>query len=74
MYLYNNSPSFDNRKIGLVTDIDFGDFGFESIYSSFGEAGVVGIRGYVRPLHYTSWRDIPIISNLELGLTYAGRL
>ncbi len=72
MYLYNNSPSFDNRKIGLVTDIDFGDFGFESIYSSFGEAGVVGIRGYVRPLHYTSWRDIPIISNLELGLTYAG--
>ena len=71
MYLYNNSPSFDNRKIGLVTDIDFGDFGFESIYSTFGEAGVVALRGYVRPLHYTAWRDIPIISNFEVGLTYA---
>ncbi len=71
MYLYNNSPSFDNRKTGLVLDIDFGDFGFESIYSSFGEAGVVGIRGYVRPLHYTSLAPIPIIGNLEVGLTYA---
>ena len=71
MYLYNNSPSFDNRKIGLVLDIDFGTFGFESIYSRFGEAGVVGLRGYVRPLLYTSLSDIPIISNLEFGLTYA---
>jgi len=72
MYLYNNSPSFDNRKAGLVFDIDFGSFGFESIYSQFGEAGVVGFRGFVRPLHYTSLKDIPIISNLEVGLTYAG--
>ncbi len=71
MYLYNNSPSFDNRKAGLVLDIDFGDFGFESIYTRFGEAGVVGLRGYVRPLHYTSLASIPIISNIELGVTYA---
>ncbi|RPI68068.1 MAG: hypothetical protein EHM47_14960, partial [Ignavibacteriales bacterium] len=71
MYLYNNSPSFDNRKTGLVLDIDFGDFGFESIYSSFGEAGVFGLRGFVRPLHYTSLGVIPIIGDLEIGLTYA---
>ncbi len=70
MYLYNNSPSFDNRKAGLVLDIDFGSFGFESIYSQFGEAGVVGLRGFVRPLHYTSLKDISIISNIEVGLTY----
>jgi len=71
MYLYNNSPSFDTRKTGLVFDIDFGDFGFESIYSSFGEAGVFGLRGYVRPLHYTSLAPIPVIGDLEIGLTYA---
>ena len=70
MYLYNNSPSFDNRKAGLVLDIDFVDFGFESIYSRFGEAGVVGLRGYLRPLHFTSLASIPIISNIELGVTY----
>jgi hypothetical protein len=72
MYLYNNSPTYDVRKIGLVFDIDFGYFGFESIYSRFGEAGVAGLRGYVRPLQFTSAADIPILGNLEVGLTYAG--
>ncbi len=69
--LYNNSPSYDTRKIGLVTDIDFGNFGFESIYSNFGQAGIVGLRGYVRPLKYTSAGDIPIIGSFEVGATYA---
>jgi hypothetical protein len=72
MYLYNNSPSFDARKIGLVFDVDFGNFGLESIYSTFGEAGVVGLRGHVRPLKYTSLGVIPIIGNLEVGGTFAG--
>jgi len=71
MYLYNNSPSFDARKIGLVLDIDFGNFGFESIYSRFAEAGVAGFRGYVRPLQYTDLGIIPIIGNLEIGATFA---
>ncbi len=71
MYQYNNSPSIDNRKIGLIADIDFGDFGFESIYSTFAEAGVVAVRGYVRPLRLTSLADVPIISDLEVGGTYA---
>jgi hypothetical protein len=71
MYLYNNSPSFDNRKSGLVLDIDFGSFGFESVYGSFAEAGVFGLRGYVRPLHYTSLDIVPVIRNIELGATYA---
>ena len=72
MYLYNNSPTYDVRKIGLVFDIDFGQFGFESIYSKFGEAGVAGLRGYVRPLKFSSAGDIPILGNLEVGVTYAG--
>lgn len=72
MYLYNNSPTFDIRKIGLVLDIDFGNFGFESIYSKFAEAGVTGFRGYVRPLQFSEARDIPILGNLEVGVTYAG--
>jgi hypothetical protein len=72
MYLYNNSPTYDVRKIGLVVDIDFGPFGFESIYSKFGEAGVAGIRGYVRPLKFSSAGDIPILGNLEVGVSYAG--
>lgn len=67
MQHYNNSPTFDNRRIGLVADIDFGKFGFESIYSSFSPKGVLGIRGYVRPLQLSTISEIPIISNLEVG-------
>lgn len=72
MYLYNNSPSIDARKIGLVLDLDLGKFGIESIYSKFAEAGVVGFRGYVRPLQYTDAGSIPIIGGLEVGATFAG--
>ncbi len=70
MYMYNNSPTFDARRIGAQFDMDFNEFGFESIYSNFAQAGVFGIRGYVRPLKLTSAKDIPIISNLEVGVTF----
>lgn len=72
MYAYNNSPTIDARKTGLVLDINFGQFGFESIYSSFAEAGVLGLRGYVHPLQFTSFSEIPVIGNLEVGVSYAG--
>lgn len=72
MYQYNNSPSFDTRTIGAVVDLDFNKFGFESIYTNFAQAGVLGMRGYVRPLQYTSAASIPIIGNLEVGATFAG--
>jgi len=71
MYMYNNSPSYDVRHSGLVVDVDFGLIGLESIYSNFGEAGVVGIRGYTRPFKFTSLGDIPIIGNITVGVTYA---
>ncbi|MCA2005464.1 MAG: hypothetical protein LDL01_06655, partial [Ignavibacterium sp.] len=68
---YNNSPTFDARRIGLVADIDFGNFGFESIYGNFAQAGLFGLRGYVRPLKFSEAGNIPIIGNLELGTTYS---
>jgi hypothetical protein len=72
MYLYNNSPSFDTRKVGLEFDIDFGTFGFESVYGNFAQAGVIGLRGYVRPLQWSpSTATIPILSGLEVGATFA---
>lgn len=70
LYLYNNSPSFDVRKVGLEFDVDLNTFGFESVYSNFAQAGVVGVRGYLRPLKLTEMRDIPILSNLEVGGSY----
>jgi hypothetical protein len=70
MQHYNNSPTYDNRRIGLVVDLDLGKFGIESIMGSFSPAGVFGVRGYVRPLQLTSASDIPIISNLEVGTSF----
>lgn len=71
MYAYSNSPSFDNRKVGLVVDADFSAFGFESIYSDFSTGGILGVRGYVRPLQFTSLSSIPILKNIEVGASFA---
>ncbi len=70
MYLYNNSPSYDTRKIGLELDADFNHFGFEAVYGSFAEKGVVGLRSFVRPLRFTQLSKIPIIGGFEIGGTY----
>jgi len=69
MYMYNNSPSYDTRKIGLEFDVDFGSFGFESVYGNFGQPGVAGIRGFVRPLQLTEAAGIPILGGIEFGGT-----
>ena len=71
IYYYNNRVSFDNKKIGIELDIDFGDFGFESLYADLSGKGIFGLRGYTRPLHFTPAADIPIIGNLEVGASYA---
>lgn len=70
MYMYNNSPTYDVRKVGLEFDLDFDTFGFESVYGNFGETGVAGLRGYVRPLKLGG-SSVPVISNLEVGATFA---
>ncbi len=70
IYLYNNSPSFDSRKIGLEFNVDFNLFGIEAVYGTFAESGLVGVRPYVRPLLNTQLGAIPILGGLELGASY----
>ena len=70
MYLYNNSPSYDARTIGMEIGIDMDTWGIEAVYGNFAFAGVVGGRGFIRPLKFTSAGDIPIIGGLEIGGTF----
>jgi hypothetical protein len=67
MNYYNNQIQYDDRKLGLVLDIDFGNFGFESVTNNLGHLEVIGGRGYVRPLFN---KQIPIIRNIAFGLSY----
>lgn len=71
VYYYNNRASYDNRKIGIELDIDFGQFGFESVYGDLSGKGLLGIRGYTRPLQLTELKNIPVIGKLEIGATFA---
>ncbi|MCX8056058.1 MAG: hypothetical protein N3F03_00425 [Ignavibacteria bacterium] len=71
VYYYNNRASYDNRKIGVELDIDFGKFGFESVYGDLSGKGLLGLRGYTRPLQFTDLKNVPIIGKLEIGGTFA---
>ncbi len=68
LYLYNNSPAYDNRKRGVEFDLDLGAVGFESVYSNLARPEIVGLRGYVRPLH---GRPLPLLNRIEIGATAA---
>jgi len=70
MYLYNNSPTFDARRLGVEFDLDMNQFGFEMVYGNFLQSGVVGVRGYTRPLKFTSLGSIPVLGDLEVGATF----
>ena len=67
MGYYSNETNYDERKIGLALDVDFGKFGFESVSSNLGRVEIIGGRLYYRPLATTA---IPILKNLEMGATY----
>jgi len=67
MWYYSNESTYDDRKIGLELDLDFGEFGFESMTSNLGNIEILGGRAYYRPLLSTG---IPIIENLETGVTF----
>lgn len=71
LYNYKNSPSVDNRRIGIELDVDFGKWGVETVYGDVTAAGVLGSRGYVRPLQFTPAASIPVIGNLEVGAVFA---
>lgn len=68
MNYYTNEASYDQRKIGLALDLDFGIGGFETVTNNLGRFEVFGARGYVRPLRlYTT---VPIVKDIAFGLTY----
>jgi len=74
MYLYNNSPSYDARRLGSEFDLSFGKYGLETVYGDFGRLGVVGVRAHVDPLKFTTIGSVPVLGGLELGATWAGDL
>jgi hypothetical protein len=47
-------------------------WGFESIYSDFSTGAVAGGRLHIKPLKFTALGSIPVLSNLEVGATFAG--
>jgi len=71
IYDYRNSASYDMRKTGIELDLSFDKFGFESVYSDLTGRGLLGLRGYAKPLKYTSLAKVPVINNFEVGATYA---
>ncbi len=66
MNRYSNRVDDVERKTGMELDVDFGQFGLESVLSNFGRAEVYGGRAYARPLRST---EIPVIRNFEVGLS-----
>ena len=71
IYNYRNSASYDLRRTGIELDLNFDTFGFESMYSDITDRGLLGMRGYVKPLKFTSFGKVPVINNFEVGATYA---
>jgi len=69
MNYYTNEASYDERKIGLEFDLDFGKFGFETVSNNLGRAEIIGGRGYYRPLQGVI--TVPIIKNFALGASYS---
>jgi len=65
MNYYTNEANYDERKIGLIFDLDLGPYGFESMTSNLGRLEVVGLRAYWRPLRRVI--NIPIIKNIAFG-------
>ncbi len=68
MNYYTNQVDYDERKLGLEFDLDFGTFGFESVTSNLGRLEIIGGRAYVRPLQQVI--SVPIIKNITFGATY----
>ncbi len=67
MNYYNNTLIYDERKVGLELDYDFGIGGFELVNSSFGRREVMGGRIFYRPLQLLT--EMPVIKNFALGAT-----
>lgn len=66
---FTNEANYDERKIGLEFDLDFGEFGFETLASNVGRAELLGFRGYYRPLYGS---HVPILKNFAIGASMTG--
>jgi hypothetical protein len=67
---YNNSISFEKRKLGFEFDLVFKEqFGIELLYSdiNFNSFTMFGIRPYYKPFGATK---IPIVKTFEIGVGY----
>jgi hypothetical protein len=71
IYNYRNSASYDMRRTGIELDLNTEKYGFESMYSDLTGRGLLGLRGYAKPLKFTSLATVPVISNFEVGVSYA---
>jgi len=63
---YNNQIAYEDRKIGLSLDMDFGLFGFESVANNLARMEVIGGRVYIRPMHQS---EVPVLKRLAFGAT-----
>lgn len=65
MNFYNNNVvNYDQRKVGLILDVDAGMFGVESMTNNVGRAEIFGGRAYYRPLFGQS---LFLLENLAFG-------
>ncbi len=69
MNYYNNQIIYDERKLGIEFDYDFGIGGFELMTSNLGRAEIFGGRLYYRPLQLVT--NAAILKNFAIGATYA---
>lgn len=67
---YNNSPSFDYRNVGAEFDVDLTRYGFETMYGTLHQPGVMGGRLYVRPFKFTDLADAHVLGGMEVGATF----
>jgi len=67
MNFYNNQINYDQRKLGLSFDVDFGMGGFETMTNNLGRLQVIGGRAYIRPMYS---KTIPVLRNLGFGASY----
>lgn len=69
VYFYNNSPTFDNRRLGLNTQINFEYGGIDLLYGNFTNPGLVGGRVHFYPFTIIKNVDVPIIKDMQIGVT-----
>jgi len=74
VYFYNNSPTFDNRRLGLNTQINFEYGGIDLLYGNFTNPGLVGGRVHLYPFTIIKNVDIPIIKDMQVGVTHISDL